>query len=242
MSGALDGKVALVTGSAGGIGSAIARVFAEEGAVVFGVDLQDADHTADLTEAEEAEYAVRACLERHGRLDVVVNALGMSGRRWGDGPVDTCTEEAWNRVLDVNLKAIFLVCKYAVPQLLKAGGGSIVNVSSVLGMVGGDEDWSTHAYAASKGGVIALTRAMAVTYAKRGVRANVICPAVIRTPQSRRVQEDPHLRERLKDLQPLTGDFGEPEDVAQAALYLAGDASKFVTGVVLPVDGGWTAK
>ena len=171
-----------------------------------------------------------------------MNALGMSGRRYGDGPVDACTEEAWDRVLDVNLKAIFLVCKYAVPELLAAGGGSIVNVSSVLGLVGGDEDWSTHAYAASKGGAIALTRAMAVTYATRGIRANVICPAVIRTPQSRRVQEDPYLRERLKDVQPLTGDLGEPEDVARAALYLASDAARFVTGVVLPVDGGWTAK
>ena len=242
MNGALSGKVALVTGAAGGIGSATARLFAEEGARVFGVDLAGADHTADLTESEEAEYAVRACVERHGRLDVLFNGLGMSGRRYGDGPVDTCTEEAWDRVLDVNLKTIFLACKYAVPELLKTGGGSIVNVSSVLGLVGGDEDWSTHAYAASKGGVIALTRAIAVTYARRGLRANVICPAVIRTPQSRRVQDDPHLRERLKEVQPLTGDLGEPEDVARAALYLASDASKFVTGVVLPVDGGWTAK
>jgi NAD(P)-dependent dehydrogenase (short-subunit alcohol dehydrogenase family) len=239
---ALAGKVALVTGAAGGIGSATASLFAEEGARVFGVDLEGADHGADLTEAEEAEYAVRACVERHGRLDVVFIGLGMSGRRLGDGPLYTCTLEAWERVLAVNLKTIFLVCKYAVPELLEAGGGSVVNVSSVLGLVGGDEDWSTHAYAASKGGVIALTRAMAVTYAKQGIRANVICPAVIATRQSRRVQDDPRLRERLKDAQPLTGDLGRPEDVAQAALYLASDASRFVTGVVLPVDGGWTAK
>ena len=236
------GSTAVVTGAAGGIGSAIARMFAEEGASVFGVDLEGADHDADLTQADEAEWAVRAAAERFGRLEVVVNALGMSGRRYGDGPVDTCTLEAWERVLDTNLKSVFLVCKYAVPELRRAGGGSIVNISSVLGLVGGDEDWATHAYAASKGGVIALTRAMAVAYAREGIRANVICPAVIDTPQSRRVQEDPRLRARLRDAQPLTGDLGRPEDVAAAALYLASSASGFVTGIVLPVDGGWTAK
>jgi NAD(P)-dependent dehydrogenase (short-subunit alcohol dehydrogenase family) len=240
--GSLHGLVALVTGSAGGIGSETAQSFAREGASVFGVDLRGSDFDADLTQAEAAEAAVRAAVERHGHLDVVFNAVGMSGRRLGDGPVDACAEEAWDLVLATNLKSVYLVCKFAVPELLRSGGGSIVNVSSVLGMVGGDEDWSTHAYAASKGGLIALTRAMAATYAKRGIRANVICPAVIATAQGSRVRSDARLRARLRDLQPLTGDLGRAEDVAGAAVYLAGPASRFVTGVVLPVDGGWTAK
>jgi NAD(P)-dependent dehydrogenase (short-subunit alcohol dehydrogenase family) len=238
----LAGRAALVTGAAGGIGGAVAAALSSAGAGVFGVDLAGADHDADLTVLDEAQGAVRAAVARLGRLDVVVNAAGLSGRRFGDGPVDVCTEEAWDRVLAGNLKSVYLVSKFAVPELLAAGGGSIVNVSSVLGLVGGDEDWATHAYAASKGGVIALTRAMAVAYAADGIRANVLCPAVIDTAQGARVREDPRLRARLRELQPLTGDLGRPEDVAAAALFLAGPESSFVTGAVVPVDGGWTAR
>jgi NAD(P)-dependent dehydrogenase (short-subunit alcohol dehydrogenase family) len=239
--GLLDGKVALVTGARGGIGRAVVDSFTAEGAGVLGVDLEGADHDADLTLAGDAEQAVRAAVGRFGRLDVVFNGAGISGRRYGDGPVDACTEEAWDRVLAANLKSVYLVSRFAVPELLRAGGGSIVNVSSVLGLVGGDEDWSTHAYAASKGGVVALTRAMATTYAPRGIRVNVLCPGVIDTAQGARVRDDPRLRARLAGLQPLTGDLGRPEDVAAAALFLASPASAFVTGAVLPVDGGWTA-
>jgi NAD(P)-dependent dehydrogenase (short-subunit alcohol dehydrogenase family) len=112
----------------------------------------------------------------------------------------------------------------------------------VLGLVGGDEDFATHAYAASKGAVISLTRSIASYYAPRGIRANVICPGLIATPMSQRAQESDHIRARLPQLQPLTGDFGSPQDVAQAALYLASDASSFVTGAVLTVDGGWTVR
>ena len=143
-------------------------------------------------------------------------------------------------VLEANLRSVVLYCRLAVPLLRAAGGGSIVTVSSVLGLVGGDEDFATHAYAASKGGLIALTRAMAATYAREGIRCNVVCPGLIETPLSRRVQEDARIRARLADLQPLTGTFGHPEDVAQAVLYLA--TAPFVTGAVLPVDGGWTAR
>jgi NAD(P)-dependent dehydrogenase (short-subunit alcohol dehydrogenase family) len=212
---------AVVTGSRGGIGSASVRALEGAGFAVHGVD-------EDGTWPE---------LER---LDVLVCAHGMSGRALGDGPVETCTEEAWDAVLDTNLRTVFLYCKRAVPLLRAAGGGAIVTVSSVLGLVGGDDDFATHAYATSKAALIGLTRAMAVTYAKDGIRCNVVCPGLIATPMSRRAQDDERIRARLAELQPLTGEFGRPEDVAQAAVYLA--TAPFVTGAVLTVDGGWTAR
>jgi len=239
--GELDGMAAIVTGAAGGIGSAVVRAFEDAGASVFGVDLEGPDLLADLTRADEAEAAVTTAVERLGGIDTVFNAVGITGRPFGDGPVDVCSEDAWDRVLAANLKAVFLVCKYALPHLV-AGGGSITNVSSVLALVGGDEDFATAAYAASKGGVVALSRSIAAYYAPQGVRCNVICPAVIETPMTAgRSVADPRIRERLRELQPLTGEPGRPEDVAGAAVYLASPAARFVTGVVLPVDGGWTA-
>jgi NAD(P)-dependent dehydrogenase (short-subunit alcohol dehydrogenase family) len=216
---------AVVTGSNGGIGSATVSAFEAAGFTVHGIDVED-----------DAEV-VFGTLDR---LDVLICAHGISGRRLGDGPVDACTEEAWDAVLDANLRSVFVYCKHAVPLLRAAGGGAIVTVSSVLGLVGGDEDFATHAYAASKAGVIGLTRAMAATYAKDGIRCNVVCPGLIETPMSRRAQDDSRIRARLAELQPLTGDFGTPDDVAQAALYLA--TAPFVTGAVLTVDGGWTAR
>jgi NAD(P)-dependent dehydrogenase (short-subunit alcohol dehydrogenase family) len=240
----LEGKAALVTGAAGGIGRAVVRAYEEVGASVFGVDLAESDGVfpADLARADEAQAAVDAAVAELGRLDVVFNGAGISGRPLGDGPVHECAEEAWDRVLEANLKSVYLVCRASVPHLLAAGGGSIVNVASVLGLVGGDADFGTHAYAASKGGVIALSRGIAVYYAAQGIRCNVLCPAVIDTPQAQRSVGDPRIRERLRELQPLTGEPGRPEDVAAAAVYLASDASRFVTGVLLPVDGGWTAR
>jgi meso-butanediol dehydrogenase / (S,S)-butanediol dehydrogenase / diacetyl reductase len=215
---------AVVTGSKGGIGSATVSALEGAGFAVTGLEVDD-----DAT-------AVFGTLER---LDVLVCAHGISGRALGDGPVDMCTEEAWDSVLEANLRSVFVYCKLAVP-LLRAAGGAIVTVSSVLGLVGGDEDFATHAYAASKAGVIGLTRAMASTYAKDGIRCNVVCPGLIETSFSRRAQDDAQIRARLPELQPLTGGFGSPEDVAQAALYLA--TAPFVTGAVLTVDGGWTAR
>ena len=229
---ALAGKVAVVTGSAGGIGGAVAAALEGAGADVVGIDREQ----ADLTRAGE----VARVFEALERVDVLVNAAGISGRRLGDGPVGECTEEAWDAVLDANLKSVFLSCRAAIPRLRTAGGGAIVNVSSVLALVGGDDDFATHAYAASKAGIVGLSRAIAVHYARDGIRCNVVAPGLIATPMSERAQRDDRIRSRLPELQPLTGTFGRPEDVAQAVVYLA--TAPFVTGAVLPVDGGWTAR
>ena len=238
----LEGKAALVTGAAGGIGGAVARAFAEARTRVFcvdRVDRADVDFIGDLSRAEDAERAVAAAEERLGRLDIVFNGAGISGRQLGDGPVDICTEEAWDAVLDANLKSAFLCSRYAIPALRRGGGGAIVNLSSVLGLVGSDL-FPTHAYAASKGAIVALTRAMAVAYAADGIRVNAICPGLIDTPMSERARGDAETMARLRELQPLTGEPGRPEDVAGAAIYLA--SAPFVTGAVLTVDGGWTAR
>src|SRR5580765_910643 len=230
--GALTDKVAVVTGAAGGIGGAVVRALEDEGAEVVGLDRAQ----ADLTRGDEVARAF-AELER---IDVLANAVGISGRRLGDGPVEECTEEAWDAVLDANLKSVFLCCKHAIPALRAAGGGAIVNVSSVLGLAAGDEDFATHAYATSKAGVVGLSRSIAAHYARDGIRCNVVAPALVATALSARVQEDERLRARVAELQPLTGELGTVEDVAGAVLYLA--TAPFVTGAVLTVDGGWTVR
>ena len=241
----LQDKVAVVTGGASGIGLATAQLFAEEGARVIILDINSSDADSlrvDVTSAHEVESAMKNVVDRYGRLDILVNVAGGSGRRWGDGPADSCTLEGWDKTLALNLNSVFYCCKYTLQVMLAQKRGVIVNISSVLGLVGGDEDFATHAYASSKGAVISLTRSIASYYAPRGIRANVICPSLIATPMSQRAQESEHLRARLAQLQPLTSDFGTPKDVAQAALYLASDESSFVTGSVLTVDGGWTVR
>jgi NAD(P)-dependent dehydrogenase (short-subunit alcohol dehydrogenase family) len=222
----------LVTGATGGIGSATVAAFERAGATVTGVDRDRADLSVP---GEVARF-----FERLDQVDVLVNAHGLSGRSLGDGPVDACSEDGWASVLDANLKSVFLTCKYAIPLLRAAGGGAIVNVASILGLVGGGAYFATHAYAASKGGVIALTRAMASFYAPERIRCNVVAPGLIETPMSARAQRDPEIRARLPELQPLTQEFGRADDVAAAVLYLA--TAEFVTGAVLAVDGGWTAQ
>jgi len=256
MSAQLEGKVVIITGGESGIGRAAAQLFASEGAQVVILDIDgsraaetldslNGSHTSrivDVSDAPQVESAISDILSTFGHIDALVNVAGGSGRKWGDGPTDACTLEGWDKTLALNLNSVFYMCKYSLQAMLAQGRGVIVNVSSVLGMVGGDDDFATHAYATSKGAIISLTRSIASYYAPRGIRANVICPGLIATPMSQRAQESEHIRARLAQLQPLTGDFGSPQDVAQAALYLASDASAFVTGAILTVDGGWTVR
>lgn len=238
-------QIIVVTGAASGIGRATVERLIAEGAQIIAVD-RDAAGLAtlpnsvtaipiDLTDAP----AVLAAMAQIPHIDGLCNAAGGSGRRFGDGPVGECTLDGWHATLDMNLTSQFVMSKACLPQLL-ASRGAIVNVASVLGLVGGDADFATHAYAASKAGIIGLSRAMAAYYAPHGLRVNVIAPGLIATPMSQRAQQSDHIRARLPQLQPLTGDFGSAADVAAAAAYLLSSDAKFVTGTVLAVDGGWT--
>lgn len=235
---------ALVTGAAGGIGQAVVRELGARGMAVAGLDCEpgDAPYTTrcDVTDRQQVDLSVADAVARLGGLDVVVNIVGVSGRQLGDGPVDECTDEAWDHVMNTNARSVFFVCRAALPHLGRSG--SIVNLASVLGLRGGAPAlFDAHAYAASKGAIIALTRAMAASYAARGIRVNAVAPGLVQTPMSGRAQSDKAVLSHAAARQPLVGALLTPEQVAAAVGWLASPASDGVTGVVLPVDGGWTA-
>src|SRR3954452_623067 len=235
--GRLDGRVALVTGAASGIGAACVSRFRDEGAAVVTLDLAgDVDHTVDVTDEDAVHSAIAATLAMHDRLGIVVTSAGVAG----GGPVHLLDEAEWDRVIAVNLTGTFLVSKHALAPMVEQGSGSIVNVSSVEG-IEGTEGGST--YNASKAGVVMLTKNMAIAYGSKGIRSNCICPGFIQTPLLSSVLDSPGMevyRERIRADHKL-GRFGRPEEIAGAALFLASDDPSFVTGHALVVDGGYTA-
>ncbi|HEU4743065.1 MAG TPA: SDR family NAD(P)-dependent oxidoreductase [Meiothermus sp.] len=248
----LAGKTALITG-ASGIAAATARLLARRGGLLMVLDRSRENlarleaelpglecFEGDLLETDTADRAVGVVLERFGKLDILVNVAGISGRRLGDGPTHEATDAGWDRVMDTNAKTTFQMCRAALRPMMRQGSGVIINTASVLAYAPAAEFFATHAYAASNGARIALTKAMAAYYAPCGIRVNAVAPGLIATPMSARAQGDEQILGYIRTRQPLTGKLGEPQDVAEAIAYLASDAAKFVTGVVLEVSGGWS--
>ena len=253
----LKDKVTIVTGAGRGIGRGCAEAFAREGARVVVTDLDEAlaqacaaaivadggtavFYPVDVANPAQVEAMIKRAVEEYGRLDILVSNAGIGGRRFGDGPVHECSIEGWDTIMNVNLRGTFLACKYALPELLKTKG-NIITMASVLGLVGTQGLYDTHAYMTSKAAIIGLTRNIATYYAKDGVRANSIAPGLVDTTMAKRTQADPDLLAQVGFWQPL-GPIGEIGDVAETAIFLASDDAKFITGIVIPVDGGWSAQ
>jgi len=245
-------RVVLITGSTG-IAAATAELAAARGDRVV-VTSRTPEHgealakrtgctfiAADLTKPGAAETVVGQV----GPLDALFNVAGISGRKSGDGPLHECTEEGWDLTLDTNVKSMFLMCRAALLRMLAQPvgpnglRGTILNMASVLGFAPQAQHFATHAYAASKGAILGMSKSLAAYYAPHKIRVNVIAPALVRTPMSHRAQQDPRMLDFLKTKQPLLGDFLEAEQVARAAFFLLGDDSAAITGDVLTVDAGW---
>jgi NAD(P)-dependent dehydrogenase (short-subunit alcohol dehydrogenase family) len=248
----LEGKIALITGAGSGIGREAAKLFAGEGAWVVVADRDAAGGEAtvravadaggeasfvetDVASSESVRAAIAHAEERHGGLHVLFNNAGIFPDDDGD-PVAT-PEPVWDRVMDVNLKGVFLGCKYGIPALLRAGGGSIINTASFVAVMGAAT--AQVAYTASKGGVLAMTREIAVIYARQGIRANALCPGPVNTPLLQELLAEPEARARRLVHVPM-GRLAEPEEVARAALFLASDDAAYVNGTSFLVDGGIT--
>ncbi len=246
--GRLGGKSAVVTGAGQGIGAAIARLLAVEGARLVLADMSGGPARgvceeitsgggeavfvqADVTSDSDCRRMIDTAIDCYGTLDILVNNAGIAGK----GTVTEVTEEIWDRVMDVNLKSIFLTSRHAVPHMERSGGGSIVCIASVAGMTG---EQGQVAYNASKHGVIGLVRCMAYDHAGAGIRVNAVCPGAVDTPLLSSIS--PERRRRLESMH-MMGRFGRAEEIARAVLHLASDDSSFTTGATYVVDGGYTA-
>jgi NAD(P)-dependent dehydrogenase (short-subunit alcohol dehydrogenase family) len=251
--GRLEGKVALITGAASGMGKVAATLFASEGASVVVADVTDdagqataeeisssggraAYVHADVSSASDAQAMIRFAVDRLGGLHVLYNNAGIFPA--DDGSVVETPETTWDRVMDINLKGVFLGCKYGIPAMLESGGGSIINVASFVALMGAATPQI--AYTASKGGVLSMTREIAVEFARRNIRANALCPGPIETPLLAELMSDPARRERRLVHIPI-GRLGQAHEVVSAALFLASDESSLITGATFVVDGGITA-
>tara|TARA_Y100000780_G_scaffold122999_1_gene110745 strand:+ start:1444 stop:2214 length:771 start_codon:yes stop_codon:yes gene_type:complete len=254
----LENKVALITGGGSGIGRACAEMFAREGArvAVSDISLERAQATTqfvtshggeaiaisgDVSVGDDAQNMVSATVEKFGKLDVLVNSAGVSARN--AMPKGSSPEEVWDKVIDVNLKGTYMVSWHAMPEMAKSGGGSIINLSSIMGLVGYPVGMGGgfNPYNPSKGGVVQFTRNLAIDSASKNVRVNCICPGYVETDLTSALTKDAEALSRLETLHPI-GRLGQPEEIAYAALYLASDESGFVTGTPLVVDGGYTAQ
>ncbi|HEX5716682.1 MAG TPA: glucose 1-dehydrogenase [Thermoanaerobaculia bacterium] len=249
----LKDKVALITGAGSGIGKESALLFASEGARVVAVDVNDAGGQsvaeearksggeavyvhADVSKAAEAELMIRAAEASFGRLDVLFNNAGISHPN--DDDAVTTEEEVWDLTMNINLKGVFLGCKYGIPALRRAGGGSIINTASFVAVLGAATPQL--AYTASKGGVLAMTRELAVIHARENIRVNALCPGPLKTELLMKYLDTEEKRQRRLVHIPM-GRFGEAKEIARAVLFLASDESSFTTGATFLVDGGITA-
>jgi NAD(P)-dependent dehydrogenase (short-subunit alcohol dehydrogenase family) len=246
----LAGKVAIITGAASGLGRASAKLFAEQGASVVVADrdgaggletvtqIRDTGGQAEFIEtdvavADDVDAMVAKAVTCFGKLDVLFNNAGIAIRK----PVADLSEDEWDRCIDTNLKGVFLGSKSAIPEMIRGGGGSIINTASIYGVVGGR---TRAAYSASKGGIVNLTRSMALDYASQNIRVNCICPGFVETPLLKKILGTEAEFQALVDMHPM-GRLGRPIETAYAAVYLASDEAAFTTGIALPVDGGYTA-
>jgi len=247
----LENKVAIITGAGSGIGKASAMLFAKEGAKVVVADWSEEGGNqtvseikaaggeavfvkTDVSKAADIDTMVSTCVSTFGKLDILFNNAGIVSQ----GKIADFTEEDWDKVINVDLKGVFLGCKRAIPEMEKQGRGKIISTASIAGLVGFD---GTSGYCAAKGGIVSLTRELALECAPKKINVNAIAPGVIETAMTKDILADPKQKAGMQATTPYPR-LGKPEDIAYAALYLASDESDFVTGHTLVVDGGWIAK
>jgi NAD(P)-dependent dehydrogenase (short-subunit alcohol dehydrogenase family) len=251
----LEGKRLVIIGGTAGLGLSAAKAFVAAGGrvVCVGLPSEETDSLAvdlkssmriicsDASQSETATHAIQECVETFGGLDGLYHVAGGSGRRWGDGPLHEITDEGWRKTLDLNLSSVFFSNRAAVRQFLAQNvGGSILNLVSVLAWSPSPKYFATQAYAAAKAAIIGLTQSCAAMYAAQGIRFNALAPGLVETRMAERAASNPEIMAFIKTKQPLDGGrIGHPSDLDAAAVYFLSDASKFATGQVLAIDGGW---